>query len=274
MKLKKPPKISVITPSFNQGKYLERTILSVINQKYPNTEYIIIDGGSTDSSVKIIKKYKKYLTYWVSEKDQGQADALNKGFSKATGEILCWLNSDDIHFPWTLSLVSQFFQEYKSLQWITGQAVSINTEDVIVRTGIQTGKVKNLIERGFYHGKALGFIPQEGTFWKRNLWKKTGSFIDNKTYAMDFALWKRFANHAPLVTVEAPLGAFRINPQQKTQNMSKYYGEIHPLLNFVPKQITLPVRVLHPLLLRRMSDRIKYSEKKFGWVYEKGFFSK
>lgn len=271
MRKRKPPKISVITPSYNQGEFLERTVQSVLNQQYPNLEYIIIDGGSTDNSLSIIKKYQRELFYWVSEKDKGQANAINKGFKRATGDIQCWLNSDDIHFPWTLHLVSNFFSKYPQIDWISGQAVSINVNDVIVKTGIHTGKVTSLLKGGFYHGKGLGFIPQEGTFWKKSLWEKSGGCNENKQFAMDYFLWKKFAQFSSLVTVEAPLAAFRITPSQKTQNMSRYYDEIHPYLKFLPQKVTLPARVFHPLFLRRFSSRIYFNEHDFDWKFCSGF---
>src|SRR5687768_13083798 len=104
------PKISIITPSYNQGRFIEETILSVINQNYPNLEYIIIDGGSTDNTVEIIRKYEQHLAYWVSEKDGGQSEAINKGFKKATGDIVCWINSDDFFMPGALSKVADCFE--------------------------------------------------------------------------------------------------------------------------------------------------------------------
>lgn len=113
--IKKFPKITVVTPNFNQGAFLERTILSVLNQNYPNLEYIIMDGGSTDKSIEIIKKYEKKLTWWVSENDKGHADALNKGFSRASGDIMAWINSDDKYYPWTFKTVAEVFQSENNI---------------------------------------------------------------------------------------------------------------------------------------------------------------
>ena len=110
----KYPKISIVTPSFNQAEFLEQTICSVLNQNYPNLEYIIIDGGSTDGSVEIIKKYADKFTYWVSEKDNGQYDAINKGFSHTTGDIMGWINSSDIYYPWTLSMIAEIFEKIRT----------------------------------------------------------------------------------------------------------------------------------------------------------------
>ena len=115
------PKISIVTPSFNQGEYLEETICSILGQNYPNLEYIIVDGGSTDNSVEIIKKYEHRLAWWCSEKDNGHGHALNKGLGKCTGDIMAWLNSDDKYFPWTLYTVAEIFNEYKYVMWIVGK---------------------------------------------------------------------------------------------------------------------------------------------------------
>ena len=126
------PKISIVTPSYNQAEFLERTILSVLNQNYPNLEYIIIDGGSTDSSAEIIKKYERYLTYWVSEPDDGQADAINKGFAKATGDILAWLNSDDLYLPGALLKVKESFQN-AGIAFLYGHSILVDKEDRVIR---------------------------------------------------------------------------------------------------------------------------------------------
>ena len=125
------PKISIVTPSFNQGQYIEETILSVLSQNYPNLEYIIIDGGSTDNTVSIIKKYEDRITYWVSEPDKGQSHAINKGIEKCTGEIFNWLNSDDFYMPDTLFDVAKLFIEDSSLQFVSGFENHISIEGAI-----------------------------------------------------------------------------------------------------------------------------------------------
>lgn len=271
---KKYPKITIVTPSYNQGEYLERTILSVLSQNYPNLEYIIIDGGSTDNSVKIIKKYAKFLAYWVSEPDKGQTDAIQKGFSKSTGEIMCWLNSDDVHYSYTLEFVSQIFTKYPSISWLTGQHTSISPQDVIIQTGLFTGKNRLLIRLGFYHGKGLSFIPQEATFWRKTLWQKCDSFMEDAKYSMDYKLWKRFAKYTSLVTIEAPLAAFRLNPNRKTKSLDQYHREINPLLPYIPKYIAILPRILHPLFLRWTSPRLVYNRQNDKWIFKPGLFFK
>ncbi|GAG62509.1 unnamed protein product [marine sediment metagenome] len=132
------PRISVITPSYNQGRFLEKTILSVLNQNYPNLEYIIIDGGSTDESINIIKKYENYIDYWVSEKDRGQADALNKGFKKATGDIIGWQNSDDIYLPSVFLKIAELFKQNPKIDIIYGNRFDIDEDNNIIGESIFT----------------------------------------------------------------------------------------------------------------------------------------
>jgi glycosyltransferase involved in cell wall biosynthesis len=229
------PKITIVTPSFNQGEYLERTILSIINQNYPNLEYIVIDGGSIDNSLKIIKKYQKHFSYWQSHPDKGQADAVQQGFNRSTGDILCWLNSDDILLPYSLNLIGTLFSEFPQLNWLTSQSVIINDRDQIIHTGLNFGKSRLFIKLGLYHGKCLGFIPQEGTFWTRKLWHQSGKVIPNKNQTLDYQLWCRFAKYSPLVNLETPLAAFRLQPNQKTSSHTEYYREINLFLSKLPK---------------------------------------
>jgi glycosyltransferase involved in cell wall biosynthesis len=263
------PKISIITPSYNQGQFLEKTILSVIQQEYPNLEYIIIDGNSTDNSPQIINKYKKYFKYWQIKKDHGQSDAINIGFKHATGNILCWLNSDDILLPHTLKLVAKLFTQYPHLDWLTSQSIIINQNDEIIQTGPQFGKVPLFIRLGFYHGKCLGFIPQEGTFWRSSLWQKAGATLSNYNYCMDFELWSRFAKYSPLVTLNAPLAAFRHHSQQKTSTIDKYYREIHPILPYLPKFTGIIGRIINPFL-KPLCPRIIFNKSNYQWEFHSG----
>lgn len=204
------PKISVVTPSFNQARFLERTIRSVLGQDYPNLEYIIIDGGSTDGSPAIIKRYEGDLAYWVSEKDQGQADAINKGFRKSTGEILAWLNSDDTYEPGALRTVGLAFRGRPSIDVLHGNVHVIDALD----NRLETNKSVPFSRRAC----ALGVqtIPQSSVFWRRELFFAAGQLNPAYHYLLDPELWLRFAARgARFVRTRAVLSNFRDHPYER-----------------------------------------------------------
>jgi len=217
------PKISIITPSYNQGQYIEETILSVLNQNYPNLEYIIIDGASTDSSVEIIKKYESKLTYWVSEKDNGQSHAINKGFKLATGDIVCWLNSDDLLLPETLNTVAEAFSLSQSM-WLTAGCIEIDENSK------ETGRYKpelpnntfewlNLLIRGYSYS-----LIQPSTFWYRTAFDKTGLLEEKFHYSFDHEFFFRIQKHfGQPCLLDKPLSAFRLHSESKTSTSSPVF---------------------------------------------------
>lgn len=206
-------KISIVTPSFNQGQFIEETIRSVLLQGYPNLEFIIIDGGSTDNSTEIIKRYESWLAYWISEPDRGQSHAINKGIEKATGEILFWLNSDDVVLPGAFIRIAKLFVTHPDVFLITGQA------QLISDYGNEIGKLSS----NFTSWEDLITTPsnqirQISTFFRRDLFDSYGLLNENLYIAMDTDLLFRFTeHHAPLVIADE-LTAFRVQPNSKTAN--------------------------------------------------------
>lgn len=204
------PKITIVTPNFNGGAYLENTIQSVLNQKYPNLEYIIIDGASTDNSVDIIKKYEHHLFYWISEPDNGMYDAIQKGFEKSTGEIMAWINSDDLYHKKSFFVIAELFS-IEGVNWLQGNP---SIFDEIGRT-IAVQKLKRWSKFDFYVGN-YKWIQQESVFWRRSLWDLSGGKLKrNMKFAGDLELWIRFFRHEKLFVTNALLGGFRM--QSKNQ---------------------------------------------------------
>ena len=238
--LDNPPKISIVTPSFNQAQFLEATIESVLTQNYPNLEYIIIDGGSTDGSIEIIKKYESHLHFWCSEKDKGQYDAINKGFAHSTGEIMAWLNSDDMYCPWSLKTVASIMSELSQVEWLTTlQLGGWDWHGFSKGFQLIRGYSKEAFLDGCYvpwSEKGIGWIQQESTFWRRSLWEKVGEKISTElNLAGDFDLWSRFFGYADLYGVSSPLAGFRFQENQKSSQQQTYLLEANKSLEAIRK---------------------------------------
>lgn len=236
------PKISIVTPSYNQGQYLEETILSVLGQKYPNLEYLIYDASSTDNSVDIIKKYEKELSYWVSEKDNGQADAINKGFAKATGEILMWLNSDDILMPNILNFIAQQYQE-KGDGIYFGNCIHFQEKNngVLYARGSQVGLSFNQISL-----QLADTIIQPSSFWSRNVWLQNGILEEKFHFGFDWEWFLRAQkNNIPFYNINKPISLYRIHEEHKSgtggrkrqEELLKVYEVYNPKYAVLYKQI-------------------------------------
>jgi glycosyltransferase involved in cell wall biosynthesis len=204
------PKISLVTPVFNAAKYIEQTIQSVLAQNYPNLEYFIMDGGSTDGTFEIILKYENQISGWFSEPDKGMYDALNKGFARATGEVMGWISATDKFHTGGLAVVGSVFRDLREVQWITGRPTAFSEEGMTVL-------ILDLPRWSRYRflAGANRYIQQESTFWRRSLWERAGSYLDSSQRVVaDFGLWARFFRHAKLYPVDALIGGYRVHAGQ------------------------------------------------------------
>lgn len=204
------PLVSIVTPSFNQAKYLEKTIQSVIGQDYPNLEYRVIDGGSSDGSLEIIKKYQDRLAGWVSEPDRGQTDAINKGFALSQGKIMAWLNSDDVYLPGAITSAVEYLRGNPGVGMVYGDTDLIDSEGrVIGRFNAQQTTYRRLMRGGVY-------IPQPAAFWRREVWNQAGPLDPTFYFAMDYDLWVRFAKISRIRYTPQRWAGFRIHDEGKT----------------------------------------------------------
>ncbi|MET0650146.1 MAG: glycosyltransferase family 2 protein [Pyrinomonadaceae bacterium] len=215
------PRVSVITPSYNQGQFIEQTLRSVLLQAYPNLEYIVVDGGSTDESVEVIRKYEPFLAHWESEKDRGQSHAINKGFARATGEVLCWLNSDDFYLPGTLRAVAEAVGSGAAA--VVGHCVQVYADGREPHRGV--GRFESL-ERllAFWKGYQM---HQPSIFWRREVFERVGYLDEGQHFIMDFDYWVRIARHFEFVNLDRELSCATYHEDAKTgDGFTKYHGEL------------------------------------------------
>lgn len=254
------PKISIVTPSFNTAEFLEPTMKSVLDQNYPNLEYIVIDGASTDGSVDIIRKYQDRLAYWVSEKDAGHYDAVNKGFARSSGEIMGWLNSDDLYFPFTLRTVADVMRDLPEVSWLTtSNVVTWDVSGFMANLTQFYGYSREAYLDGRYLGTSrpgFGFLQQESMFWRRSLLEKAGGGI-RKTYPLagDFDLWGQFFLYANLYSIESVLGGFRFRPGQRSGAKDAYVVEARKSLDELRESLNWK-----PRFARSVADALGVTE--------------
>lgn len=249
--------ISLVTPSFNQAAFLPAALDSVLAQNCPHLEYVVVDGGSNDGSREIIVSRAGRLAWWCSEPDGGLYDALNKGFARTRGEIMGWLNSDDLHFPSTLRAVSEIFARFPEVEWLASLAPSTWSSD---GNCLGVSPIEGFSREAFLDGAYLpgaarhhGWIPQETVFWRRSLWEKTGGRLDPSfKLAGDFELWSRFFEQAELFGTPAPLAGFRTHGAQKSRSMESYLAEARAVL-----EKTRAVAGHRPSLTRRFFQRTR-----------------
>jgi len=259
------PKISIVTPSLNQGEFIERTLMSVLDQSYPHLEFYVQDGGSDDGTTDVLKRYGDRLTGWESCPDNGQAQAINAGFTKTSGEIMAWLNTDDILLPGTLAYVAQYFCCHPEVDIVYGHRILINECDQQIGRWMMPAHDDQILSWADY-------IPQETLFWRRRIWEKIGGQVDESfKFAMDWDLLVRFRDAgARFARLPRFIGGFRIHPHQKSTAAISEFGlqEMRRIrqrtLGRIPSRSEIN-RAVFPYLLKHVVTDIRWRIlSKFG----------
>ncbi len=239
------PKISIITPSFNQSAFIEETILSVLSQDYPHLEYIVVDGGSSDATLDILRTYQDQLI-WISESDQGQANAINKGFKMASGDVLAYLNSDDLYLPGTLNKVGAFFADNPNADWLSGYCQNVDGNGHPIRPFISKYKNFWLRTRSYQVLKVLNYISQPATFWRGTLIQKLGYLDEDLQYTMDYEYWLRIGKTHKLSVLEEELAVFRLHSSSKSGiNSDQQFDEELEVAKNYSKGLPIILHYLH-----------------------------
>ena len=204
------PTVTIVTPSFNQATFLEATIQSVLSQDYPAIEYMVVDGGSTDGSREIIQRYANRFAWWISEKDRGQTDAINKGFGRARGKIMAWLNSDDTYEPGAVRAAVAYLQAHLETEMVYGDCNFIDADGKVIGRFPAAQTDYHRLRQGYVH------IPQQASFWRAELWRKVGPLDPSFYFAMDYDLWVRSARTNKLDYNPQLWANFRLHGSGKT----------------------------------------------------------
>jgi len=205
-----PPRVSIITPSFNQARYLPAAIESVLSQDYPEVEYGVVDGGSTDGSREILEATGGRFSWWISEPDAGQTAAINKGFARSTGAIFAWLNSDDVYYPGAVREAVEFLTGHPEVGMVYGGASYIDSSGTVVGRFPAARTDYRRLRRGYVH------IPQQAAFFRARLWKMVGPLDESFHFAMDYDLWVRIAALSPIAYHPRRWAGFRLHAEGKT----------------------------------------------------------
>lgn len=216
------PKISVVIPSYNKVRYIRQTLKSIFDQGYPDLEVIIQDGGSTDGTVEIIKEFaKKYPVRWVSKRDNGQLDAVNKGLSKATGKILTFINADDCYNSHTFESVAKCFLSHPNKSWFAGRGIVINSGGNEIAKAVTSYKNLLLSLNSYQLLLSTNYLMQPSVFFTREAFKKFGPFTGTHDFITEYGFWLEIGKHSMPVTIKKVITKFRIEPTTKTKTMFK-----------------------------------------------------